>query len=336
MTDPGWVPTSSLKIQSRVGQIITATANEANLAALKAAFDGITGGGRDPGCVIVKSAGNERSHAGHAKVQGFQGGTADIRWTSSARFRSQDYFETWFNFLDDFAFHVTDPAGRISPLVSFTDPEVNADLGGNALRMELTQLHPDNGDHRLTVTIAAAPNMIQPGEWRLDIVGNRVHSQTGKVHIWVERAIARAIRFATQDPQMTLSIPGTARTVICVGAGTAEQPYRLTDSSSRGPTRTHQLKPELCAPGFEIRSAASFAADLSATTVKTGTWMAAPHVTGALAVVLSHRQKAGGPLPNAVQLRAALINAIPGTAGRHNVGAGYGMLDTGKLYDDLK
>lgn len=284
----------------------------------------------------MKSAGNERSHAGHAKVQAFQGGAADIRWISSSMFRMEDYFEAWFSFLDDLAFRVVDPSGNTSPEVSFASPLVQADLGGNSVRLSLTELHPDNGDHRLTITIGTAPNVIQPGEWKLDIIGNRVHSPQGEVHVWVERAVARAVRFATQDPQMTLSIPGTARSVICVGAGTAEDRYRLTDSSSWGPTRTHQLKPELCAPGFEIRSASSFGSDLAATTVKTGTSMAAPHVTGALALVLSHRQKAGGPLPNAVQLRSALINAIHGSAGRHNVGAGYGMLDAGKLYDDLK
>lgn len=303
---------------------------------LEAAFDAITGGGRDPDCVIVKSAGNERGHAGHAKVSVADGLMAELKWTSSARFRDEDYFEAWFADLDDIAFRIVAPSGAATDFVSFAAPETEKDLGGNLCRLHLKELHPDNGQHRLVISIRALPNSIQPGDWTLEMDGRRMASADREVHIWVERTQDRAIRFATQDPEMTLSIPGTARTVIAVGACNSATPIRLNDSSSWGLTRDGRRKPELCAPGLAIRSVKSGDDDHTAETAKSGTSMAAPHVTGALALVMSHRKKAGLPPLNAVQLQSALIRTVRGNPTHHHVGAGYGVLDAGKLFQDLK
>jgi subtilisin family serine protease len=67
----------------------------------------------------------------------------------------------------------------------------------------------------------------------------------------------------------------------------------------------------------------------------TGTSQAAPHVTGALALVLSHRQKlVGSPQHNAVQLRTA-INRTAQPGGLHDPAFGYGRLDALALFNDL-
>jgi endonuclease G len=67
----------------------------------------------------------------------------------------------------------------------------------------------------------------------------------------------------------------------------------------------------------------------------TGTSMAAPHVTGALALVLSRRAKQPGrPQHNAQQLRSALIQTTR-FATLHNPGPGHGMLDAKALFDLL-
>ena len=63
-------------------------------ALLEAGCDSITTKGRDPGFVIVKSAGNERGFGGHARVQAFHG-MLPIQWDSNNNFRSEDYMELW-------------------------------------------------------------------------------------------------------------------------------------------------------------------------------------------------------------------------------------------------
>ncbi|RYH09191.1 S8 family serine peptidase [Tropicimonas sp. IMCC6043] len=299
---------------------------------LEAAFDMATGMGRDPGFVIVKSAGNERGQAGHALKKIFQG-VEELRWLSGTRLRSSDYFEAWFDGLDDVAFSVIDPSGNRSDEVSIDNRNVSAVLGGNLCRLGMTGPggHPDNGHHRLTIDIQASPQPIQPGQWTLELNGRSVVSELGEVHVWVERDRFRAVRFAVEDEEMTLSVPGTAQSVICVGACNSALPLRLNRSSSWGLTRDGRRKPELCAPGHQIVSCWSAQSDLEAVTAKTGTSMAAPHVTGALALALSAREKSGLPQWNAVQLRSALVRSVRGLPQRHHLGAGYGVLDTERL-----
>ncbi|MGD1882852.1 MAG: S8 family serine peptidase [Paracoccaceae bacterium] len=303
---------------------------------LEAAFDAISGMGRDPGFVIVKSAGNERGHAGHASKSAFQDGVEEISWTSGSNPRRADYFEAWFEDRDDIAFVLIDPSGSRSLEVSFDEPDQTAMLGGNTCLLHLSEMHSDNGHHRLSITIKGSIMPIQPGKWRLEIIGRSVISQKGEVHIWVERTRTRDVKFDVEDEEMTLSIPGTAQTVISVGACNSETPLRLNGSSSWGLTRDGRRKPELCAPGLAVTSARSNADDLSAATARSGTSMAAPHVTGALALVMSHRAKTGQRQWNAQQLQSALIRNVDGVPNRHHIGAGFGKLNALKLFENLK
>lgn len=322
-------------IAINVSQGMNAGAHDGSTT-LEAAFDMATGMGRDPGIVIVKSAGNERGQAGHAMKRVFDG-VEDLRWLSGTRLRAMDYFEAWFDGLDDIAFALVDPSGNRSTEVSVDARAFSGSLGGNLCHMTMTGPggHPDNGHHRLTIEIHASPEPIRPGEWRLEMTGRSVVSDLGAVNVWVERDRTRAVQFLVESEEMTLSVPGTARTVICVGACNSSLPLRLTASSSWGLTRDGRRKPELCAPGMAIISAKSNEDDLAATVAKTGTSMAAPHVAGALALVLSARAAAGQPQWNAVQLRNALETTARSVPRRHHPGAGFGVLDVEALMQRL-
>lgn len=293
---------------------------------LEAAFDGFTGMGRDPGVVVVKSAGNERTHHGHARAQVALNTVSTISWKSSG-VRFEDYIEVWYGSFDSIQFTLEDPAGSPgSPQVSPAQPEASFQLDGNECRMRLSENHPDNGDNLLTVRILAGSRPIQTGTWKLHLLGLDVDG-SGVVHAWVERDRSRAVTFERGDDDMTLSIPGTAEHVIAVAACESSLPVRLTESSSFGLTRDGRPKPEICAPGLAIRAAAANTADHSATVAKTGTSMAAPHVAGSIALVLSKRHK-NGPQVNANQIRAALNKSTKTFTGVHHRGAGFGALDT--------
>ena len=303
---------------------------------LEAAFDSATNLGRDAGVVIVKSAGNERNHAGHAQIQAANGGIVDIAWDALDEPRHEDYFEAWFHEFDDLAFRVVSPDGNKSGEVTFENRNTTSVLGGNVCTMSLIQGYRDNGDNRLSLRIARQAQPIQSGTWRLEVNGRGVSSPTGTVDIWVERSKSRAVRFQIHDVRMTLSVPGTAKTVITVGATNIGTPWRLNESSSYGPTRNGHQKPDICAPGFQIKAARAAQDDANAIVALSGTSMAAPHVTGALALVLSRIAKSPGkPLPNAVQLGAALRRTVKGGPRAHHPGSGFGLLDAEALFEAL-
>jgi len=82
----------------------------------------------------------------------------------------------------------------------------------------------------------------------------------------------------------TLNSPGESEDVLSVGA--TDDSDAIAAFSSVGPSsRTCKIKPDICAPGVRIRS--SLASGDNAYGNLQGTSMAAPHVAGAVALILS-------------------------------------------------
>ncbi len=119
----------------------------------------------------------------------------------------------------------------------------------------------------------------------------------------------------------SITDPGNAESVITVGATHRDRPhtYGVSFFSSRGPTGDGRLKPDLVAPGERIESCLPDQGwgELD------GTSMAAPHVSGAAAMLMARYQELIGE-PR--KIKSILCNNAT-DLGRERSFQGHGMLD---------
>jgi subtilisin family serine protease len=101
--------------------------------------------------------------------------------------------------------------------------------------------------------------------------------------------------------EASIADPANTEEAIAVGSVHKASPHHFGVSyfSSRGPTGDGRLKPDLVAPGEKVISCSIHFQDAQGAydyEEKSGTSMAAPHVSGAIAAFLSvHREFRGDP-----------------------------------------
>lgn len=120
---------------------------------------------------------------------------------------------------------------------------------------------------------------------------------------------------------VSITDPGNAEKVITVGSTHRKRPheYGVSYFSSRGPTGDGRLKPDLVAPGEKILGPTP---DLRSER-KDGTSMAAPHVSGAAAMLMArHSELVGKP----ERIKTILCDTAT-DLGRERYFQGHGLLD---------
>ena len=165
---------------------------------------------------------------------------------------------------------------------------------------------------------------------------------SGRFHAWIERddsCPGCQARFTPADNDMatTLGSITTSHLPLIVGAYNGHDPARgAAPFSSSGPSRDARLKPDLVAPGVAVlagRSAPITASRSPNLLVrKSGTSMATPHVTGAVALCL---QAAGGRL-SAVEIRSLVLGSCDPAPGADANRFGSGYLNVSQLAADIR
>jgi subtilisin family serine protease len=181
---------------------------------------------------------------------------------------------------------------------------------GEQVLITSDQRTPWAGDARIHIQLNPGGDRkeIRYGTWIIELQVLEVSPQEAALNgvrfdAWIERTIpdlARAdyrkwSRFKDYLPEkaITVTTPATASGVITVASCTADEIPEASKSSGRGPTRDQRRKPEIAAPGEFIFSSQANAGrgepKTPARKALSGTSMAAPHVTGVVARLLSRQ-----------------------------------------------
>lgn len=310
------------------------------------AIDSLVGPGK-PGKAVVVAAGNEGNEAIHAGGNLTQDGSAALSVNVP---NGSQYFlaDIWYEGSDIFGVGFLTPTGfRFDPVPVPPGKSRCYNLTiGSVVCVVHNDNNPYNGDKEILFLVDSPIS----GLWQLILRGTSVTN--GRYDGWIQGCCV----WVNPDNQMRVGMPGTARNAITVGAYTTKNQWvdvtgtphsipatvgDIAGFSSDGPARDGRLKPEITAPGQRICSTLSEQSPAGNTGsmypdssyicrdgyhgISGGTSMAAPHVTGAAALLLSANRNL-----DAAQLKMMLMSAAVRddfTSMTPNNRWGYGKLD---------
>ena len=263
-----------------------------------------------PGRFIVNSAGNYFRRHAHARGTIAPGEARSLSFVVDPADITLNELEIWYDGADEFAVRV-DPPGHAANRAICLGERSDLLAEGRLIGRVYHRKHdPNNGDNHI---VAFIDPIGHAGNWTVTLEARRVSS--GRFHAWIERddsCPGCQARFTRADSNSATTIGSitTSHLPLIVGAYNGHDPGRpAAPFSSRGPSRDLRPKPDLAAPGVAVLAARSAPIIASRSpgllTRKSGTSMATPHVTGAVALCL----QAAGTRLSAHQIRSLVLGS---------------------------
>jgi subtilisin family serine protease len=288
-----------------------------------------------PGRAVVQSCGNYYGRNVHQSWQLRPGQTGSVTVVVDPRDPTPNELDIWYPGRDRLVVEVSCPELGVDVQVARGDSRSVHHAGQEVARIYHRAFDPNTGDHQCSVRLEAT---VRSCDWTVGL--RAVDVVDGRVHAWIERdsgcrSCQSHFPVADADPRVTLGSIATGFSTLVIGAcdgHTALQP--IAPFSSSGPTRDGRAKPDLVAPGVRVlgaRSAARSAEPVDGVgdyVRMSGTSMAAPFVTGAVALLF---EATGGPLAIDETRRLVLSSCAPPPEGSDPDRYGAGLLDVDRM-----
>ena len=276
-------------------------------------------------CSIVAGSGNEATKRVH--TSGMLNREPETIELAVADYETGLNIQLWKSYTDSFSIELIHPGGVLREVIRPVSGSRSSRLGVTDLLIYYGEPSPYSPFQEIYLELLPAEgSYIDAGIWQIRLVPERIVD--GAYDLWLPAgaSISPATGFLRSTPETTLTIPSTAAGVLSVGAYDS-----FTDApaafSGRGYTRAlRQIKPDLVAPGVDIISCAPGGGYAS----RTGTSMATPFVTGAVALLMQWGIVTGrDPYLYGEKVKAYLIRgarALPGIDEYPNPQLGWGAL----------
>lgn len=230
--------------------------------------------------VIVCGSGNEAGNGLHTSGR-IAGDRREVVEFIVGEYEPSFNLQLWKNYVDSVRIELFTPDGRrIGP---FRERESQVyDTGATRIYVYYGEPTPYSRYQQIYFEFVPQGDYISPGVWSIVLTPVRIID--GRYNMWLPEsgAINENTRFLMPDENTTLTVPSAADKVITVGA--YDSRLRVyAEFSGRGYTRVDDnIKPDIVAPGVNITSASVN----GGYSVRTGTSMAAPFVTGSAALMM--------------------------------------------------
>ena len=245
---------------------------------LESYLDGAANLGRS---VICVGTGNEGNGALHTSGRLSQGENQEVALNVDA-YEPTLNVQLWKQYVDDMAFTLIHPNGEVvGPFKQILGPQ-RFSIQNTELLVYYGEPSPYSISQEIYIDILPTNQYIDSGVWKIQLIPSKVVD--GSYDLWLPGGgvLNEGTRFSFPTPETTLTIPSTAGRVISVGAYNSRY-MSYADFSGRGYTRVvNAVKPDLAAPGVDIRTTAVGGGYDN----RTGTSFAAPFVTGAAALMM--------------------------------------------------
>ncbi len=290
-------------------------------------IDDVSSAGRS---LIVIGTGNEGAAAGHTAGTVAMGEDRNVA-LSVGEFQTGFSLQIWKNFVDIMDVEIISPSGRRAGPVQERLGTVRVTLENTELLIYYGTPSPYSMSQEIYIDFLPVESYVDTGAWTIRLVPVKIVD--GTYGMWLPGAAARnrGTRFLYGNPYLTLTIPSTASGALSVGAYNAAT-GAMADFSGRGndvacvPVGGCMLKPDLVAPGVDVRTTASG----GGYTFATGTSFATPFVTGSAALLMEWGIVRGNrPYLYAENLKAYLLagaSPLVGFDRYPNAITGYGRL----------
>lgn len=232
------------------------------------------------------------------------------------------YMDLWYDGQDSIDITLTSPNGYsvTKSTGSSSNGYVTTPDGGIWIENAPGSPNPYNGDREC---IIAVQNGVS-GAWSVTATGRTIGSD-GVCDAWIETG-HNVFWSSCGTNAVSCTIPGTGNSVITAGGYLTKSQWTNPDgiqqgwastlesyysASGEGPTRDGRQKPDLCAPTTRIATSLSANYNVNQVnlvedgvhSVQTGTSMAAPHVTGAIALLLQR-----DPTATAAEIKSYIVS----------------------------